>query len=80
MHFCLPINVHVYMFDEISKVFWCNRYYEGGRLSDQQMALLQYQRENLHFLSEEVYGDQDINTGDCILIAFDIARTPSFCG
>lgn len=30
------------------------RYYEGGRLSDQQMALLQYQRENLHFLSEEI--------------------------
>lgn len=29
------------------------RYYEG-RLSDQQTALLQYQRENLHFLSEEV--------------------------
>uniref|UniRef100_A0A1D1YB79 Transmembrane protein 192 n=1 Tax=Anthurium amnicola TaxID=1678845 RepID=A0A1D1YB79_9ARAE len=30
------------------------RYYDGGRLSDQQMALLQYQRENLHYLSEEV--------------------------
>ncbi|KAJ6795467.1 Uncharacterized protein M6B38_224630 [Iris pallida] len=30
------------------------RYHEGGRLSDQQMALLQYQRENLHYLSEEV--------------------------
>ncbi|XVE97891.1 hypothetical protein REPUB_Repub03eG0057900 [Reevesia pubescens] len=30
------------------------RYYDGGRLSDQQMALLQYQRENLHFLSEEI--------------------------
>ncbi|TXG61661.1 hypothetical protein EZV62_013024 [Acer yangbiense] len=29
------------------------RYHDGGRLSDQQMALLQYQRENLHFLSEE---------------------------
>ncbi|RYR20294.1 hypothetical protein Ahy_B03g065409 isoform C [Arachis hypogaea] len=28
--------------------------YHDGRLSDQQMALLQYQRENLHFLSEEV--------------------------
>ncbi|KAK4760073.1 hypothetical protein SAY87_023204 [Trapa incisa] len=28
--------------------------YDGGRLSDQQMALLQYQRENLHFLSEEI--------------------------
>ncbi|XP_039033438.1 protein FIP1-like [Hibiscus syriacus] len=27
-------------------------YHDGGRLSDQQMALLQYQRENLHFLSE----------------------------
>nr|XP_023880625.1 uncharacterized protein LOC111993010 [Quercus suber]XP_023911667.1 uncharacterized protein LOC112023280 [Quercus suber] len=30
------------------------RYHEGGRLSDEQMALLQYQRENLHFLSEEI--------------------------
>ncbi|OAY70421.1 hypothetical protein ACMD2_24656, partial [Ananas comosus] len=30
------------------------RYYDGGHLSDQQMALLQYQRENLHYLSEEV--------------------------
>ncbi|WCJ42805.1 FRIGIDA interacting protein 1 [Euphorbia peplus] len=30
------------------------RYHDGGRLSDQQMALLQYQRENLHFMSEEI--------------------------
>ncbi|XP_043722832.1 protein FIP1-like isoform X2 [Telopea speciosissima] len=30
------------------------RYHDGGRLSDQQMALLQYQRENLHYLSEEI--------------------------
>ncbi|KFK26285.1 hypothetical protein AALP_AA8G228000 [Arabis alpina] len=30
------------------------RYHEAGRLSDQQMALLQYQRENLHYLSEEI--------------------------
>lgn len=30
------------------------RYHEGGRLSDQQMALLQYQRENIHFLCEEI--------------------------
>ncbi|KAL5213518.1 hypothetical protein ABZP36_024365 [Zizania latifolia] len=29
------------------------RYYDG-RLSDQQMALFQYQRENIHYLSEEV--------------------------
>jgi chromosome segregation ATPase len=29
------------------------RYYDG-RFSDQQMALLQYQRENIHYLSEEV--------------------------
>uniref|UniRef100_A0A0E0K5W6 Uncharacterized protein n=1 Tax=Oryza punctata TaxID=4537 RepID=A0A0E0K5W6_ORYPU len=29
------------------------RYYDG-HLSDQQMALLQYQRENIHYLSEEV--------------------------
>lgn len=31
-----------------------NLRYHDGRLSDQQMALLQYQRENLHFLSEEI--------------------------
>ncbi|KAH1209509.1 Protein FIP1 [Glycine soja] len=31
-----------------------NILYHDGRLSDQQMALLQYQRENLHFLSEEI--------------------------
>ncbi|XP_075673472.1 protein FIP1-like isoform X2 [Castanea sativa] len=30
------------------------RYHESGRLSDEQMALLQYQRENLHYLSEEI--------------------------
>ncbi|XP_024967177.1 protein FIP1-like isoform X2 [Cynara cardunculus var. scolymus] len=30
------------------------RYHDGGRLSDQQMALLQYQRDNLNFLSEEI--------------------------
>ncbi|XP_050377185.1 protein FIP1-like [Argentina anserina] len=30
------------------------RYHDADRLSDQQMALLQYQRENLHFLSEEI--------------------------
>lgn len=35
----------------------CDRYHDAGRLSDQQMALLQYQRENLHFLSEEVSHD-----------------------
>ncbi|XP_074280754.1 protein FIP1-like isoform X4 [Silene latifolia] len=29
------------------------RYYDG-RLADQQMALLQYQRENIHFLCEEI--------------------------
>ena len=37
-----------------------SRYYDAGRLSDQQMALLQYQRENLHFLSEEVYHSLDL--------------------
>ncbi|KAL5698259.1 Cleavage polyadenylation factor subunit fip1 [Ranunculus cassubicifolius] len=30
------------------------RYHDGGCLSDQQMALLQYQRENIHYLSEEI--------------------------
>ncbi|KMZ60465.1 hypothetical protein ZOSMA_59G00250 [Zostera marina] len=30
------------------------RYHDGGRLSDQQMALLQYQRETIHFLNEEI--------------------------
>lgn len=34
---------------------------DGGRLSDQQMALLQYQRENLNFLSEEVNNDEKIS-------------------
>lgn len=33
---------------------WDDRYHDGGRLSDQQMALLQYQQENIHFLNEEV--------------------------
>jgi hypothetical protein len=36
----------------IGKVAFC-RYYDT-RLSDQQMALLQYQRDNIHYLSEEV--------------------------
>ncbi|KAA8523325.1 hypothetical protein F0562_009748 [Nyssa sinensis] len=36
------------------------RYQDGGRLSDQQMALLQYQRENLHFLSEEILRLQEL--------------------
>ncbi|CAH9101789.1 unnamed protein product [Cuscuta epithymum] len=30
------------------------RYHDGGRLSDQQMALLHYQQENIHFLNEEI--------------------------
>ncbi|GLJ11859.1 hypothetical protein SUGI_0178670 [Cryptomeria japonica] len=30
------------------------RYGEAGRLAEQQTALLQYQRENLHYLSEEI--------------------------
>lgn len=38
----------------IEHVCLFSRYHDGGRLSDQQMALLQYQRENLHYLSEEV--------------------------
>ncbi|KAK8941987.1 hypothetical protein KSP40_PGU000856 [Platanthera guangdongensis] len=36
------------------------RYHDGGRLTDQQMALLQYQRENLHYLSEEVLRLQEL--------------------
>lgn len=40
--------------DDIHNLFCMSRYHDGGRLADQQMALLQYQRENLHFLSEEV--------------------------
>lgn len=39
--------------NSVISICWCYRYHDG-RLSDQQMALLQYQRENLHFLSEEV--------------------------
>lgn len=34
------------------------RYQDGDRLSDQLMALLQYQQENIHFLSEEVCVDK----------------------
>lgn len=37
------------------------RYQDGGRLSDQLMALLQYQQENIHFLSEEVCVDKEIS-------------------
>lgn len=35
------------------------RYQDGDRLSDQLMALLQYQQENIHFLSEEILGLQE---------------------
>ncbi|XP_049346769.1 protein FIP1-like isoform X2 [Solanum verrucosum] len=35
------------------------RYQDGGRLSDQLMALLQYQQVNIHFLSEELLGLQE---------------------
>lgn len=45
------------LYERIERVtlisIWWNRYHDG-RLSDQQMALLQYQRENIHFLCEEV--------------------------
>ncbi|EPS67913.1 hypothetical protein M569_06862, partial [Genlisea aurea] len=37
-----------------SSAFEGLRYHEGCRLSDRQMALLQYQKENIHFLSEEI--------------------------
>ncbi|XP_047249720.1 uncharacterized protein LOC124885635 isoform X3 [Capsicum annuum] len=37
-------------------LYW---YQDGGRLSDQLMALLQYQQENIHFLSEEILGLQE---------------------
>lgn len=42
--------------DNFAKSLLFYRYQDGGRLSDQQMALLQYQQENIHFLSEEVCG------------------------
>ncbi|KAL3332423.1 hypothetical protein AABB24_032810 [Solanum stoloniferum] len=35
------------------------RYQDGGRLSDQLMALLQYHQVNIHFLSEELLGLQE---------------------
>ena len=50
--------MHKSICDVTLRSLFCNRYHDGGRLSDQQMALLQYQRENLHFMSEEVYGCQ----------------------
>ncbi|PKA47050.1 hypothetical protein AXF42_Ash011724 [Apostasia shenzhenica] len=45
---------------QILSVSSLSRYNDGGRLSDQQMALLQYQRENLHYLSEEVLRLQEL--------------------
>lgn len=53
-------------------VDWYHRYHEGGRLSDEQMALLQYQRENLHFLSEEVCDDLKFTIGSASFFAFHI--------
>ncbi|XP_021901972.1 uncharacterized protein LOC110817649 [Carica papaya] len=50
------------------------RYQEGGRLSDQQMALLQYQRENLHFLSEEVNGCLKLSHRYLYIIGVDLAH------
>lgn len=58
--------------------FWCNRYHEGGRLSDEQMALLQYQRENLHFLSEEVFDDLKFTIG-IAPIALHFISNSSLC-
>lgn len=48
------------------------RYYDG-RLSDQQMALLQYQRDNIHYLSEEV-----LRLQECLskYQRSDVASTP----
>ena len=46
-------------------IMCCDRYHDAGRLSDQQMALLQYQRENLHFLSEEV---SHLDIGGCTIV------------
>lgn len=55
------------------------RYHDGGRLSDQQMALLQYQRENLNFLSEEILRLQEClskyeRTGDGMTPQVDLAH------
>jgi hypothetical protein len=47
------INIPVISALWICKIAFC-RYYDT-RLSDQQMALLQYQRQNIHYLSEEVF-------------------------
>jgi hypothetical protein len=51
------------------------RYHEAGRLSDQQMALLQYQRENLHYLSEEltIHGIFIMSTSFLNLDACDVS-------
>lgn len=48
---CINISLQT---NAICGLHYIDRYHDVGRLSDQQMALLQYQRENLHFLSEEV--------------------------
>ncbi|KAI5674263.1 hypothetical protein M9H77_14627 [Catharanthus roseus] len=55
------------------------RHHDGGRLSDQQMALLQYQRENIHFLSEEILRLQEClskyeRTNDGIAPQVDLAH------
>ncbi|XP_076955375.1 protein FIP1-like [Bidens hawaiensis] len=52
---------------------------DGGRLSDQQMALLQYQRENLNFLSEEILRLQEClskyeRSGDGMAPQVDLAH------
>lgn len=57
---------------------WCNRYHESGRLSDEQMALLQYQRENLHYLSEEVFDDLQFTIG-IAPIALHFISNSSLC-
>ncbi|PWA79099.1 FRIGIDA interacting protein 1 [Artemisia annua] len=55
------------------------RYHDGSRLSDQQMALLQYQRENLNFLSEEILRLQEClskyeKSGDGMTPQVDLAH------
>lgn len=76
---CMPLmrlccaNWIVQNVNTIISMSWCRRYYDA-RLSDQQMALLQYQRENLHFLSEEVWTIWSIHL---LLIIYTLTDTDS---
>ena len=67
------------MWNAIVRTPCCDRYHEGGRLSDQQMALLQYQRENIHFLSEEVCDYFDVFDGSSKVLMLLVTLSTKEC-